>query len=132
MVAASYFTSPVPSGLRWSFQVQQLWSGIEPTGGIPNVITEQETLSVSLSADLGRQGTEPASFAELVQLFDHAVTTRMEIPVAAEGLSSASEQSNPTGASEILKSVNGNFRLVAVQCRTPTGLVRRAREMLGG
>jgi hypothetical protein len=130
VVVTSYFTSPVPSGLRWTFSIGQQWSGVQPTGGIPNVVTSFEDLSVSLSADLGRQGLEPATFAELVQLFDHAVSSRTDISVSANTHSVSSEQFNPTGASESSKSVNGVFRLVAVQCRTPVGLLSRAREML--
>jgi hypothetical protein len=37
------------------------------------LVTASEQLSLSLSADLGREGTQPATFAELVQLFDVAM-----------------------------------------------------------
>ncbi len=130
VVVTGYFTTPIVSGLRWSFNTAQQWSGVDMNSA--QLVTASEQLSLSLSADLGREGTQPATFAELVQLFDVAMTSRIDIGVSASTFSVISEQDNPTGAAESSKSVTGSFRIAAVQCRTPTGMLSRVREALGG
>ena len=132
-VTTTYFTAPAGSGLRWDFNITHSWSGIQPiTGGIPNLFWAQEGLSLSLMGDTGRTGTSPPSFAELVRLFDNVVASATPVTVTAGGFRIVSEQDNPTGAAETSTSLTGAFRLVAVQCRTPVGMLGRLRSTLGG
>ena len=130
--SATYFTEPVPLGLRWNFNSLHVWEGIQFTEGMANRYLAAEHIDLHLTDDFGRSETQPPTFAELIQLFDHAMTSRTDIPVSSDAISRVSEQLNPATAHDFSKSVTGTFRVVAIQCRTPKTVLDRLRASLGG
>jgi hypothetical protein len=122
--------------LQWTAGVGNRWGGvITPApipGDRPDELSFRESVSVTLQrTDAGPGG--PASFADLVALFDHYLATQRSVDLTAEFGYRRGDLSN-SGVESPFSRMGGSFRLASIQCRTSaaSNLLAGLRVALSG
>jgi hypothetical protein len=117
--------------LQWTAGFGNSWGGIitpapPNSSDPPDELSFRESVSVTLQrTDAGPGG--PASFADLVALFDHYLATQRSVDLTAEFGLRRGDLGN-SGVESPFSRMGGSFRLASIQCRTPSA----AANLLAG